>query len=306
MSRIAFSPMSPQWCTKELLVAVAKEADRLGLMIHTHALQTLYQKIFFLKDFDQTLIEYLDELGLLGTNLVIGHCVYPTEADIERLAKNGTGITHHPSCNLRVRNGISPVYHMIKAGVRVGIGIDSKGINDDEDFIQEMKVCYLLQRIASLELDSPYLSARQVLKMGTETNAGLIGYGSELGRLEAGRGADLVLLDFQEMCRPFVSPAHDPVDTLLYRGKGSHVHTVMVNGQIVVEAGRVLLVNEEDIGARLAEAASRPRTATEKDKLQAMDELKQEVVRYYQNWDQELKADPFFIVNSKIDGYSRE
>lgn len=306
MSRIGFGPVSPQWSTRELLMDICQEAERMGVLIHTHAIQTIFQKIYPLKFFGQTLIEYMNDLGLLGKNVVIGHCVYPTESDIQLLAKTGTGVTHHPSCNLRVRNGIAPAYHMMQAGVRVGIGIDSKGINDDEDFIQEMKLCYLLQRIASLELDSPYLSARQTLKMGTEIGAGLIGYGDELGRLEPGRYADMVLLDFKEMCRPFVDPSQDPIDTLLYRGKGQHVHTVIVNGQIVVESGRLLTLDEDAIGERLASAASRPRTETEKETVQAMDELKTQVMRYYQNWPEEVEFDPYFIVNSRIDGWKQK
>ncbi|HEA66001.1 MAG TPA: hypothetical protein ENI07_04140 [Desulfobacterales bacterium] len=302
MSRIGLGPVSPQWTTKELLLEIRHAAERLGIFIHTHALQTIFQKLYPLKFFGKTLIEYMNDLGLLGPNVVIGHCVYPTESDINLLAQTDTGVTHHPSCNLRVRNGIAPAFHMLQAGVRVGIGIDSKGINDDEDFIQEMKICYLLQRIASQELDSPYLSARQVLQMGTEIGAGLIGYRDEIGRLEPNRYADMVLLDYDEMCRPFVDLAHDPIDTLLYRGKGSHVHTVIVNGKIVVESGRLLTLDEEVIGERLAKAASRPRTETERGKVQAMDELKTQVMRYYRNWPEEVEYEPYFIVNSRIDG----
>ena len=306
MSRIGFGPVSPQWTTKELLLEICHAAERLGILIHTHALQTIFQKLYPLKFFGKTLIEYMNDLGLLGPNVVIGHCVYPTESDINLLAQTDTGVTHHPSCNLRVRNGIAPAFHMHQAGVRVGIGIDSKGINDDEDFIQEMKICYLLQRIASQELDSPYLSARQVLQMATEIGAGLIGYRDEIGRLEPNRYADMVLLDFDEMCRPFVDPAHDPIDTLLYRGKGSHVHTVIVNGKIVVESGRLLTLDEEVIGERLAKAASRPRTETERGKVQAMDELKTQVMRYYRNWPEEVEYEPYFIVNSRIDGLKQK
>ncbi len=110
---------------------------------------------------------------------------------------------------------------MLEAGVRVGLGIDSKSINDDDDMIQEMKVCFLLHRIPSLELDSPHLSARQVFRMATETNASLLGYGRELGRLEPGRLADLVLLDYRKICFPFVDPVHDPIESpaLPWEGK---------------------------------------------------------------------------------------
>ncbi|MCK5487343.1 MAG: hypothetical protein KAI86_14095, partial [Desulfobacterales bacterium] len=97
-------------------------------------------------------------------------------------------------------------------------------------------------------------------------------------------------------------PSHDPIDTLLYRGLSKHVHTVMVNGRIVVQEGQLLTLAEEAIGARLAEAASRPRTEKEKALVQAMDELKAHVVRYYKDWPRKLELEPYFGVNSRIDG----
>ena len=250
----------------------------------------------------KTLVQHMNDIGFLGRGVVIGHCVWPTEKDIELLAKTGTAVTHHPSCNLRVRNGISPAFHMLKAGVLVGLGLDGKSINDDDDMIQEMKVCYLLHRLASLELDSPHMSARDVFKMTTENNAALLGFGQELGRLEPGRLADMVLLDYQKMCHPFVDPSHDPIDVLLYRGLGKHVHTVMVNGRIVVQDGKLLTIDEEAIAGRLAEAASRPRTDKEKALVQAMDELKHHVIRYYEGWAKKIRTEPFFMTNSRIDG----
>jgi len=301
MTRIGFGPLAPQWCTKELLLEVRHAADRLGTPIHVHAAQSIFQKIYGLEFLGKTLIEYMNDIGFLGAGLVIGHCVWPTESDIELLSKTDTAVTHHPSCNLRVRNGISPVFHMLQAGVLVGLGLDGKSINDDDDFIQEMKVCFLLHRIPSLELDSPYLSARQVFQMATENNAKLLGYGQELGRLEPGRLADLVLLDYEKMTYPFVDPSHDPIDTLLYRGVGRHVHTVIVNGSIVVQDGRLLTVDEEAIGAQLAEAASRPRAVNERALVHAMDELRAHVVKYYQGWPEKVKLEPYFGINSRVD-----
>jgi 5-methylthioadenosine/S-adenosylhomocysteine deaminase len=300
MTRIGFGPVAPQWCTKDLLIEVRRAAEQIGAPIHVHAVQSIFQKVYGLEFLGKTLIEYMNDIGFLGPGLVIGHCVWPTESDIELLAQTGTAVTHHPSCNLRVRNGISPVFHMLRGGVLVGLGLDGKSINDDDDMIQEMKLCFLLHRIPSLELDSPHLSARQVFQMATENNAKLLGYGQELGRLEPGRFADLVLLDYEKMTYPFVDPSHDPIETLLYRGVGRHVHTVMVNGRIVVQEGRLLTMDEEAIGARLAESASRPRTDKEKALVQAMDELRKHVVQYYQGWPDKVKAEPYFGVNSRV------
>ena len=297
--RIGFGPMSPQWCTRSLLADVKRTADKLRAPIHIHAMQSIFQKAYGLRVLGKSLVEYMKEIGFLGSNVVIGHCVWPTGRDIDLLAETDTGVTHHASCNLRVRNGISPVFEMLKAGVRVGLGIDSKSINDDDDILQEMKVCFLLHRIPSLELDSPYLSARQVFRMTTETNASLLGYGRELGRLEPGRLADLVLLDYEKICFPFTDPVHDPIEVLLYRGKASHVRMVMVDGRIVVENGRVLTVDEEAVGRRLAEAASRPRTEEEKELAEGLEELRRHVVRYYQGWAKKAKAKPYFAINSR-------
>ena len=259
MCRIGFGPSAPQWCTKELLLEVRREADRLGAPINIHALESISQKIYGLRFLGKTLIHYMNDIGFLGPHLTIGHCVWPTEADIELLAKTGTGVVHNPSCNLRLRNGISPVFSMLKAGVLTGLGLDGSSVNDDDDLIQEMKVCFMLHRIPSFELDSSYVSARQVFRMATENNAILLGYGRELGRLEPGKLADLVLLDYHQMCHPFVNPSHDPIDVLLYRGLGRHVHTVIVNGCIVIQDGQLLTLDEGAIAARLAEAGSRPR-----------------------------------------------
>ena len=305
MSRVGFGPLAPQWCTKDLLLQVRKTADHLGTPIHVHAVQSVLQKIYGLAFLGKTLIEYMNDIGFLGQGLVIGHCVWPTDTDIELLAQTGTAVTHHPSCNLRVRNGIAPAFHMLQAGVLVGLGLDGKSINDDDDFIQEMKVCFLLHRIPSLELDSSYLSARQVFQMATENNARLLGYSTELGRLEPGRLADLALLDYEKMCYPFVDSSHDPIDTLLYRGQGKHVHTVMVNGRIVVEEGKLLTLDEDALANRLAEAASRPRTESERTLLKAVDVLRTHVVHYYQDWTKRLTYEPYFPINSRIDGMKR-
>jgi hypothetical protein len=104
------------------------------------------------------------------------------------------------------------------------------------------------------------------------------------------------------MCHPFVDPSHDPIDVLLYRGQGKHVDTVMVNGRIVVKNRKLLTMDEEAIADRLAEAASRPRTEKEKALVQAMDELKHHVIRYYEDWPKKVKTEPYFMVNSRIDG----
>jgi len=299
---IGFGPVGPQWCTTDLLQQIGRAAKDLGMPVHIHALESVLQKIYGLTALGKTPIAFMHDSGFLGPEVVLAHSVWATEDDIRLLAKSGAGVTHQPSSNLRLRSGIAPIFQMLETGVRVGLGLDGQGINDNDDMIQEMKVCYLLHRLPSLELDSPHMSARDVFKMTTENNAAILGFGQEIGRLEPGRLADMVLLDYEKMCRPFVDPSHDPIDVLLYRGVGEHVHTVMVNGRIVVQGGKLLTIDEEAIAGRLAEAASRPRTEKEKVLVQAMDELKHHVIRYYEGWPEKVKTEPYFMINSRIDG----
>jgi len=305
MCHLGFGPVGPQWCTADLLQKISRIAKDLGLPVHIHALESVLQKIHGLTALGRSHIRFMEDIGFLGPEIVIAHGVWVTDEDIRILAESDSGVTHQPSSNLRLRSGIAPVFQMIESGVRVGLGLDGQGINDNDDFIQEMKVCCLLHRIPSLELDSPHLTPRQVFKMATETNASLLGFSSMIGRLEPGRCADLVLLDFEKMRFPYTDLNHDPIDVLLYRGAGAHVHTVMVNGQVVVEGGKVLKVDEEEVASRLGKAASRPRAEIEKVFAAAIAELKRHANLFYQGRTRRLKLEPHFDFNSRTDGEGR-
>ena len=302
MARIGFGPLAPQWCTDDLLLEIREAAQKLEVPIHVHAVQSIFQKVYGLEYLGKTLIKHMQEIGFLGQGVVIGHCVWPTEEDIAILAETGAAVTHHPSCNLRVRNGISPAYHMLKAGVLVGLGLDGKSINDDDDMIQEMKVCFLLHRLPSLELHSDHMSAREVFKMTTANNAAILGFDNLIGRLEPGYLADMVLIDYKAMTYPYIDPSHDPIDVLMYRGSHKFVDTVLVNGRVVVKGGNVVTVDEAAIGKRLAEVSSRPRTEKDMAMIDAMDTLKAQAIDYYEGWTEKVAVDPYFLTNSKVDG----
>ena len=301
-TRIGFGPVAPQWCSEDLLLNVKEEADYLGVSIHLHTLQTVFQKIYSLQMYGKSYIEYLFDLGLLDNNLVLGHCVYPTTKDIKLMAENEVGVTHHPTCNLRQRNGISPIFHMLNNGVTVGLGIDGKSINDDDDFIQEMKVCRILHRLPSLELDSPCLTNHQIFKMSTDNGANLIGFKGEIGRLEPGYKADIVLLDVKNMTYPYTYDEHDPIDILLYRGGGRYVDTVLVQGEIVLEKGRPTKVDEVHITNKLAEFASQRPSKKVKDLRDALAEVRHETAHFFSGWTNKIDYDPYYIFNSKKDG----
>ena len=301
MVKIGFGPLAPQWCSLDLLLQTMTSAVELKTPVHIHVAETILQKVYGLSEWGDSMIEFMAAHDLLGPNLVIAHGVWLTEKDISLMANSGTGLTHQPSSNLRLRAGIAPVSPILDAGIRVGLGLDGMGINDDDDMIQEMKICYRLHRLHDLDIDSPAVSAREVFKMATETGAQLIGYGSELGRLEPGRKADMVLFDYERMCHPYMAPETDPIDTLLYRGCSGHIHRVIVNGKELVVDGQIRTVDEHDISTRLAMAASRQISARQKKMVQMTEALKTHLARYYRGWTERVLAKPYYLLNSQTD-----
>ena len=299
MSKIGFGPLGPHAVKDDLLIAVRSAADSLGAPIHVHSLQTILQKFYAQKYLGKPMIKHLHDIGFLGKGLTIGHCTWPTEEEIELLAATQTSATHHAACNLRVRCGISPVYQMLEAGVLVGIGMDDKSLNDDQDFLQEMRTAFHLQKLANLSIASSYITPRQIFKMATLNSAALLGFGELVGRLEPGRKADLVLLNYNAMCGHYSDPANDPIDTLIYRGNKNHVDTVMVNGQVVVKAGKVRTIDVKKVAERLRTVAERPLTEMEQGMNMFWDALKEQVVKFYQKWQNDPQSDSFYIVNSR-------
>jgi cytosine/adenosine deaminase-related metal-dependent hydrolase len=300
MVKIGFGPLGPHMVKDDLLMAVRLAADALGAPIHVHSLQTILQKIYAQKYLGKSIIKHLDDIGFLGKGLTIGHCTWLTEKDIELLAATHTAVTHHAACNLRLRCGIAPVFEIQDAGVLVGIGMDDKSLNDDQDFLQEMRTAFHLQKLADLSIASAYVSPRQIFKMATQNSAELLGFGEMVGRLDAGRKADLVLLDYDAMCGHYCDPAHDPIDTLIYRGRKNHVDTVMVNGRVVVKAGKVQTIDIKKVGERLRGVAESPLTEMEQGMNMFWDALKKQVVKFYLPWQDELQSDPYYIVNSRL------
>lgn len=281
MSVIGFGPLGPHMVSEDLLLQIRRAADALKAPIHVHALQTMLQRDYFDRAHAGGLVRRLQTIGFLGPRLVIGHGTWLDEADILLLAESGAGVTHHPACNLRIRSGIAPLPALLQAGVTVGLGLDDKSLSDDNDMLQEMRLAYLLHRVAEHEIGASCPSPRELLRMATSSGAQLLGLDGMTGRLAPGMAADLLLLDYQAMCAPYASPDLDPIEVLVQRGSRHHVHTVMVNGRVVVRDGRVLSVDRPSVGRRLAEQAGGPLTDQEAFMAGLFDCIKAGIVRHY-------------------------
>ncbi len=264
MTRVLLAPSWAHGTTERFLHRVRDRAQQLGsLPVHIHTLQTPHQRAFGFKAFGKSLVAYLRDEELLAPNLTLGHAVWLSEDDIALIAEAGTGITHHASCNLHVRNGIAPVWHMMRAGVRVAMGIDDKSLNDDDDPFQEMRLASVLHRVPGFSLDEETrLPATEWLATATVNAAEAIGYGGQLGTLAPGQLADLVVLDTAEMLRDPWTTAELPIpDLLISRAKGSQVRDVIVGGRVVVRDRKVVTIDEDALNREVRAYVIRHRAA---------------------------------------------
>jgi cytosine/adenosine deaminase-related metal-dependent hydrolase len=165
--RIQLAPANLHWCSDEALKALREYSGKYRVGMHMHLVETAYQKEYAQRRTGMTAVRYLDEMGLLGSNMTLGHGVWVTEADIDRLAETGTMVCHNASSNLRLRSGVAPLNRWTARGVRVALGLDEAGINDDRDMLQEMRLVLRLHRVPGMEDVVP--TCAQVLQMATST-----------------------------------------------------------------------------------------------------------------------------------------
>ncbi|MBW2058215.1 MAG: amidohydrolase family protein [Deltaproteobacteria bacterium] len=300
--RIMHGPLSPQWVADEALVEVKNHAAAHAMRIHIHTLQTQLQKLYGLNRYGKSLLEHLHDLAFLGENVTCGHCVWLSERDIALLSETGTSVTHHPSCNLRVRNGIAPVFALLRKGVVVGIGMDDKELGDDKDFIEEMRVASKLHRLASHRLDSEHLLPVDCFRMGTRYGASVLGFSDITGTLEKGKQADIVLLDLKRMSEPFVYPDHSPIDLLIYRGRAADVDTVLVGGEIILKNRRLTRLDREEVIRKLRESLPKRYAEEFRENNKPFADLKRAVAGYFDPWYEDMERiekAPYYLMNNR-------
>lgn len=300
-TRIILGPSWAQGCTESFLQRVKARADGLGkIPIHLHTLQTPIQKAYGLRKYGKSLLAHLDDLGLVDENLVLGHAVFLSQSDIELLAAKKASITHHPSCNLAVRNGIAPVYHLHRAGVNVALGIDDKAINDDEDAIMELRLIHRLHRVPGFDLSgSPALNAFDVLRMGTLNSARVCGFGGQVGELKPGMSADAILIDLEEIANePWLSDQVDMAEAVIHRGKGSQVNTAVVGGQVVMKDRQILSIDVPALYEEVRRQAAKGIGREQREFAETLRKIKPYYQKWYEGWT-DYDYRPFYSMNSR-------
>ena len=295
--RIQLAPANLHWCSDAALAALGECSARHGVGMHMHLNETAYQREYARRRTGGTAAEHLDRLGLLGPRLTLGHGVWLTEADIDRVATRGAMICTNPSSNLRLRSGIAPVNRFLAAGVRLGLGLDEAGVNDDRDMLQEMRLALRLHRVPGMDEDVP--TSAQVFRMATEDGAATTPFGDRIGALTVGRAADVVLLRWRHVAHPYLEAGTPVLDAIVHRARASAIDTVLVAGEVVLRDGRVTRVDKATALEELAATLRRPLTPEEEHRRHLSRALFPHVRRFYEGWLDPGSADPFYRQNSR-------
>ena len=277
--RISLAPHTVHRCSDDLLMAIKEMATKHKTGIHIHLQEDMYQKLYGLRLWGKTPLQHLYDLGFLGPEVVCGHSVWLTEEDIDLMRATGTNVCHNPSSNLRLQGGIAPVGPLLKRGIRIAIGCDEAGLNDDKDLFQEMRLALKLHRVPGVENVPP--TSYQVLQMATENGAYAASYGDFVGTLEPGKRADIVLLNLVNIEEPYLDPEVSIVDAVVHRGRGVDVDTVLVDGEVVMRDRKLTKVDKEALFKELRAALDRPYDAEEMERREMIQQVLPYMFRYY-------------------------
>lgn len=233
---------TPGAVSAELYRRVADLAQKRHMRITMHLAEVQADVEYTKTQFKQLPAEFARDVGMMGENVVLVHGVWYSPKELPILAKTGTHMCHCPASNAKLASGIAPIPEMLKAGINVCLGCDGGPSNNAYDMFREMFLAAIIHKARTL--DPLTVPAESVLEMATINGAKALGLEKEIGSIEVGKRADLVLVDTKELN---LTPTYNPVSNIIYAANGSNVDTTIVNGQILVSGGTLLTIDEEPI-----------------------------------------------------------
>jgi 5-methylthioadenosine/S-adenosylhomocysteine deaminase len=260
--------LAPDWtpaCSDDLYRLCRKVADEYDTVISTHVLETRSEMVWNLKTHGVVATRHLADIGLLGPDVSFAHYVWATDEDIAVLADTGAIAVNNPGSNLRLSSGIARVRAMMERGGRVAFGTDSISFSEAEDYFAELRLACYLQRMPDKFVQGR-LDSLTVLRAAGDNGAAVVGWPGQLGRLAPGYLADAVLLKRERLFHPPGRYDATPVlDVLLDRADRTDVDHVVINGKVILRAGRFTTVDEQAIQDAMAEALARKMVRDERD-----------------------------------------
>jgi 5-methylthioadenosine/S-adenosylhomocysteine deaminase len=248
----AVAPHAPYTNSGASLKAAKALADKYHVPLIVHVSETKEEVDQIRERYGATSTQWLDSLGVLGTNVIFAHGVWLTEEDMAIIKQRGVGISHNPESNMKLASGTAPVTRMLALQIPVGLGTDGAASNNNLDMFEAMDFAAKLHKLATM--DPTVLPAAAVLEMATIGGARALGIDKEVGSLEIGKKADLILVHAQSA---HAQPLYNVYSQLVYDLKGADVQTSIINGRVVMQDRQVLTLDEKQVLTKAAEYRKR-------------------------------------------------
>lgn len=295
--KIQLAPANLHWCSDRALELISGVSKAYNVPMHMHLLETAFQKEYAVRRGGGTAVEYIDRLGMLGPRLTLGHGVWLSANDIDRLAETGTCVCHNCSSNFRLRSGIAPLNQLEAKGINTAIGLDEAGINDDRDMLQEMRLVLNAHRVPGIDDGVP--TAAQTLRMATIGGAQTTGFGNQIGTIEEGKAADLVLIGWDRICYPYLDKEIPLLDAVIRRAKGDAVRTVVCDGEIIYDNGRFTRIDRDAALKALHDELQNAFSNDEVERRRLSKALLPHVRKFYAGYFDPTGHEPFYRYSSQ-------
>ena len=238
----AIAPHAPYTVSETHLKAVRAFSDRTGAMIVTHISETKRELDDSVKDKGASPVAYLERIGFLNERVIAAHMVWPQGTEIAILKRRGVGVIHNPQSNMKLASGVAPVPKMMSENLLVGLGTDGAASNNDLNMWEEMDTVAKLHKVFSG--DPKVITAKEAFELATIRGAHALHLEKEIGSLETGKRADLLVIDRDTLNQ---IPLYNVYSDLVYATKASDVETVIINGRLVMRNRRLLTLDETAI-----------------------------------------------------------
>jgi cytosine/adenosine deaminase-related metal-dependent hydrolase len=244
-----FGARTPGACTVDFYREISEKARKYKTGITIHLAEVKQDIEYLRREFGMTPMEFMNHCGIVGPHVIYAHGVWIPPEDFKILQRTGGTVCHCPASNLKLASGFAPVPEMLKSGVNVALGCDGGPSNNCYDMIREMKLAALVHKARLL--DPEVFPAETVLEMATLNGARATLWRGQIGSIERGKLADLIVIDLR---RPHLVPVRNPVSNLVYAANGGDVDTVIIDGKIIMENRQMTTIEEEEVVQEAIEA----------------------------------------------------
>lgn len=248
--KVDMAPHAPYTCPSKYLKLMGELSTKLGCNTHIHLSESRKEIEDSMSEHGKSPIKHVLDLGLFKSRTYAAHCVHLSDDDIQIMKENGVSAVNNPGSNMKLANGFAPVTKLLKAGVNVALGTDGSASNNNLNMFEEINLAALVNK--AVEEEPTVVPAYTALKMATINGARALGLEEEIGSLEAGKKADIIMIDLK---KAHFYPRYNLVASLVYSAQGSDVKTVICNGKILMEDYRLLTMNEEEVCANAERSA---------------------------------------------------